>query len=395
MKITEVTQGAIRIESLPTLMLGLNPNRAQRLSAAVDTLNSALAQGSIYNVVFNDVKGVFDYCLRDAAEFLSDAIRNRADGEAAMKPIWESPADIAWMHLSLHQVPTQIKRLTALQKAHPVETPAGKAIELYLRLNNEALPIANAMASLKAKIIKGRQPNPNAKPVFQPKTSTKAVIDQINASLTEQIAATIEKFKKDTSESFKNNVSEFLKAATATVSGGKPIPLWSVFFRYGNKVFEWEIDRSRDLPYKERQWMKAHEVPRAFTRISLQPGWEKVIDESVEQQANAIREHFINKNAAKLGQIVELKGNFKSAKTVHAHTRQGMIEGEMYIDFTDGSHFNVRNKVVLKVAPSSGDLFAQYPTTFHDVIMPDGKPMGMPSEERMNKVFAVPAQASS
>ena len=67
--------------------------------------------------------------------------------------------------------------------------------------------------------------------------------------------------------------------------------------------------------------------------------------------------------------------------------RGGRFECELRVTFTDGSKFDVKNQVVIK-QNHYGTVFAQYPTTFHNVSLPGGVTMSNPSEERMNTIFA-------
>jgi hypothetical protein len=62
------------------------------------------------------------------------------------------------------------------------------------------------------------------------------------------------------------------------------------------------------------------------------------------------------------------------------------LTGTLVFTFHDGSRFTVVNQVVF-VVNDRGTAFNRFPLTFHDVIMPNGKPMGRPSEERMNTIF--------
>ena len=73
-------------------------------------------------------------------------------------------------------------------------------------------------------------------------------------------------------------------------------------------------------------------------------------------------------------------------KILSASARRGALEGDVFIEFADGSNFRVTNKIVVKFT-TFGRPFPQFPTTFHDVILPNGARMSQPSEERMNTVF--------
>jgi len=69
------------------------------------------------------------------------------------------------------------------------------------------------------------------------------------------------------------------------------------------------------------------------------------------------------------------------------------MRGEFEARFKDGSSFRLRNEVVF-VVNHYGTEFNRFPTTFHDVTLPGGKPMSSPSEERMHTVFAPGAVAA-
>lgn len=122
------------------------------------------------------------------------------------------------------------------------------------------------------------------------------------------------------------------------------------------------------------------------TLYSLESGWKSKVKDRAEKDAEAIREAFIGKNSLKLGRITKTKGNLDQAKVI-GYGGGGTFSGDILVTFKDGSSFVVRNKTVHKMSPQ-GTFFAQFPTTFHDVIMPDGSKMSQPSEKRMQDVFA-------
>jgi hypothetical protein len=64
------------------------------------------------------------------------------------------------------------------------------------------------------------------------------------------------------------------------------------------------------------------------------------------------------------------------------------FEGELICVFHDGTQFTVRNKVVYKMSMGGND-FVQFPTTFHNVLWPDGKKISMVPEKQMNEEWAV------
>jgi hypothetical protein len=121
--------------------------------------------------------------------------------------------------------------------------------------------------------------------------------------------------------------------------------------------------------------------------MRLLPTYKKEIRRKADEAADDTQKEFIFKNAKKLGMLVKNKGvAMDDPKIIHLSVGGRGFHGEILFKFDDGSKFTVRNKVVWK-QNNYGTVFNQYPTTFHDVVMPDGKPMSMPSEERMNRVF--------
>lgn len=116
--------------------------------------------------------------------------------------------------------------------------------------------------------------------------------------------------------------------------------------------------------------------------------WKKEISGWAKGMANQAKEQFISKNEVKLGRIVNTKGNLKTAKILSLHDGSYDYGGEIKFEFEDGSSFIVRNKTVWKVS-QLGRPFLQFPTTFHNVIFPDGSKMtGSASEKRMIETFA-------
>lgn len=130
------------------------------------------------------------------------------------------------------------------------------------------------------------------------------------------------------------------------------------------------------------------EVPRESIRdvYVRKSGWKTIAKERAESQAVEIRDAFVGKNTFKLGRIVNSKGDLKEGKVLSINSGAD-YGGELMFTFNDGTSFTVRNKTVIK-QNMHGTVFAQYPTTFHDVVLPDGSKMSSPSEKRMVEVFA-------
>lgn len=113
---------------------------------------------------------------------------------------------------------------------------------------------------------------------------------------------------------------------------------------------------------------------------------DKKIRKIAETEAKEVKQAFLVKNVDKLANILQKKGNLKG-KPKNFNYKKGSFYGDMEFKFTDGSSFIITNKVITKIS-QYGKWFNQFPTTFHNVILPDGSKMKQPSEERMIEIFA-------
>ena len=120
--------------------------------------------------------------------------------------------------------------------------------------------------------------------------------------------------------------------------------------------------------------------------------WQAKLQKLAAEQAKMMQEQFIDKNVMKLSSIVERKGNLQGEPTILSiSTSDGSVTGELRFNFKDKSTFIVRNKVVSQYRYDGKNVtsFYQFPTTFHNAVLPNGKRMeGMPSEQQMNEIFA-------
>jgi hypothetical protein len=121
----------------------------------------------------------------------------------------------------------------------------------------------------------------------------------------------------------------------------------------------------------------------------LKTGYKQSLRAMGKRDATEMQASFLAKNTRKLAKIIELKNNLQGEpKILHARAGRGVFEGEIQFTFTDGSKFNVRNKIVVKTSVH-GRQFLQFPTTFHDAKLANGKfTPGQPSEKEMIEVFA-------
>jgi hypothetical protein len=121
----------------------------------------------------------------------------------------------------------------------------------------------------------------------------------------------------------------------------------------------------------------------------LKADYKAILLKKAESDADFAQRMFLYKNVTKLATIIERKGNFTKHTILHGTINSAGFQGEIVFEFADGSKFNVRNKVVAKYSIHNRP-FHQFPTTFHNAVLPTGETMpGQPSEEEMIEIFGV------
>jgi len=139
------------------------------------------------------------------------------------------------------------------------------------------------------------------------------------------------------------------------------------------------------------EWSGKHEEYNKLNdTYYMKADYKAIAERHARLDAEEARRQFVFKNTERISNLARRKGQ-KFDVIVIDENDEGVAGygGNVIFTFEDGSSFVLRNKTIWKYAPVSGRLFAQYPTTFHDVKMPGGKKMPTPhSEERMLSIFA-------
>jgi hypothetical protein len=120
----------------------------------------------------------------------------------------------------------------------------------------------------------------------------------------------------------------------------------------------------------------------------LEPNYKKTLKVEAENEAKMVQRSYLWKNLDKLTLILDGKGNLKGMPTIlNASVSARGFMGEVKFEFEDGSYFTCRNQVIVNRS-EYGKYFNQFPTTFHDVKLPNGMLMKKPSEKTMVEDFA-------
>lgn len=327
-------------------------------------INTALATGKIYNVDIKPITSYINRALEDAFDaYWYDGYRSipYEERDAAANEI----SRMDWNYL--HIAPTNLKKVTKLQKTHP-DNEDIKRVLLYLE---EIIPLADAIKSIKqGKIIKGRKVSDE--PVKQRYTPPPAKQDDLKR-VQDVLNSLTEKFRKKLEGNHidqQNNAVNLYKKKRLEEPG--ETRLFRMFPRDGG--------------------LKMMLQPLVDARGNVRADVDKIIKEKAERYAEEVLSTFIFKNMSKLTTIIGGKGNLKEVKLLRSNFGNRGMEGSLKLSFEDGSSFEVDTKTVFGISSGGrwtggGKEFVRYPTTFHAVILPDGSTLKSPSEKKMNTIF--------
>jgi hypothetical protein len=251
----------------------------------------------------------------------------------------------------------------------------------YLTVLRELAPIQQMMDIMKTRVFK-RQPKP-------PETRQQKFH---NAKLTMaklKSGPTVTKALTDLTDSLKGDYEEeTYKWNLDWVERFDSISDDEYWDNYYDRATRTMSDQVYSLPVWDRTGAPSPQQ-KSLLRPRLKRNYKSIVRQMAKDEAERMQQDFLIKNVNKLVTIIDAKkANLAGdPQILKAEVLKQSFTGEIKFVFDDNSSFIVRNKVIWKRS-QYGKSFNQYPTTFHDVVMPDGQPMGMPSEERMNKVFA-------
>jgi len=134
----------------------------------------------------------------------------------------------------------------------------------------------------------------------------------------------------------------------------------------------------------------------AFTRPP-----EDKLEKVAEQSWRNVSQIFFSRITGKLAPIVAKKaattGKQANIKLIYSSANYGSLEARLKIQFADGSSFSVVHKMVAAISGArrgamfssgGGKRFYRFPTTFHNVILPNGESLKHPSAMSVYLAFA-------
>lgn len=357
------------------------PSQRERFENAVSALEQGVEAGNIANVVLKDAKERVNRALGEAWEkHVLDPFFNSGQFASLPAEVRELEYDIG-LAPQLHTVNSVRKKIAKAKIDHPAVTSMTEVLDA-------AAPLAEMSADLKGKVIKkvvkSDEDKQREKDDFVKKVaSTKAMA---------QVKDMLEGITKDSYNDLVNfffdrwtkYVDDFITQAPerAKPTAYNPeILIYPTAYHFYRNPRDGQINAEA---YKACEIAVEHTVNTAAPK--KRPDAENKLRAKAEKAAAEIRQGFIYKNLSKLAGIIDTKGNMTKAEVVGRSVDLGGMTGTLRFEFADGSMFTVVNKVVFKVS-QYGTPFYQFPLTFHDVMMPDGEKMNMPSEKKMNTAF--------
>lgn len=361
----------------------LSPKQLERLDTALMTWKESQEAGGIDNPRFVETKDHISRALENAWKAVprdDDYIRTLPDAQRDALDTIPSP--------NLSNLAGRLKRVE--------KTPDSPTRTNLVEFLKEIAPLGEAYAFLKANTRKRQvktEAEREAERFLPPPSSSKAVAE-VRAILEVAINRAYEGLVERYTQNNRQLINTYLEAQTKALADperqGKTYSPTTHFTHKDERGREQVVDPQavsflvKVLDYINKQ--TGHY--RSMTVYNANEDTWAASDKEAEKLASMVRDQFLYKNLVKLTPVLEAKGDevFESIREVSEFNLASM-RGEFEARFKDGSSFRLRNEVVF-VVNHYGTEFHRFPTTFHDVALPGGKPMSSPSEERMHTVFA-------
>lgn len=312
-----------------------------KIEKAIQDLEQAIADKQIYNVRWEEIKSSLNGAYHSAVK---DKIGSRAPGS-----IFSDAPDY------IHQLPGYAKK---------TKQPSDM-LDFWVK-------VAGLLAAAKAHIVKGRKPNPNAKP-----KPDEVIVRNWTPAL-DMLEDRLKDIIKGTIKEFKGQIEQQMI--------GKAQKIWHAMEQHG-------IHKDMDLYKYDKEFSNSPFADPMFDRISRQRvadypqrEVEAIAAKQAQKIADQSAEHFVSKNKFKLAAFLKHK-QIKDIKVMSMSVSNGVIHSQMRFTFEDGSEFTVQNQMVYG-STQQGTPFVRYPTTFHDVLI-DGQRMSGPSELKIYKAFGI------
>ena len=358
--------------------------KLEYMEPMIELLKKSLEANSIYNPDFEAIKG----SLNHIAQTYNHLYYNPKDQDIARWYGYESEDQEAGLkdididpYIDGGNYKKQQRNLDSALKMTGLRAKLKHHFEEMKGLLDAYATLQDALKSLKPHIIKGRKPaEPKENAGFVNRMGSKDSQELVRKHLIDGITPALDKYETDVIAYFESLVTSIgnhqeLTAKQLRSDTTKSLVLQRCF------TYEHESYRDEDNRHSTK-----------YTNIKVKHDYHTWIASEAASIRKGIQEGFLHKNLVKLSMIVDKKGNLENIKDLpqvapRVHGMVGAMETAFIFKFADHSSFKVVNKITVNYT-AQGKGFNQFPTTFHDVQLPDGSKLAMPSEEKMVKVFA-------
>ena len=340
--------------------------RLSTIEEIASKVESAIRAGEVISTVFEEIKYELNLLVKYGFEhFISKPHFYGKGNEVPQELYW----DIGHVY-GLQELKFFGKKLTKVSE----ETKKLDAYKAMVKFNEEFSPLVQVLAWLKDHKVSAAAKKKEAAEAKKEESDTwrKKYVNHKDVKKVLNILTELTNEKRD--EIFKNE-HKFLMSIADDIQD---------YLKHN------EYSRHHAVEH----FMKNPMSYFMFTRMvnmntgQLVKDWKDFVKKEAQEAADQIIDGFIYKNTGKIAYVIFTKNNMKSVKLENVRISQGKVECDLHFEFKDGSRFTAASSVV-QASSKHGKWFYRYPTTFHNVVLPNGDKMISPSEQKMEEVFAV------
>ena len=266
---------------------------------------------------------------------------------------------------SVLHVAGYIKRTTKQLKRTIKSPSATKLVKAAMSACEPWVEIAEKLKAMKGDVVKRQVGAGSAKKSAIP-------TGVLNKEIEQELEKIGKGFAKELEENFEDHYNRLIKQYQADAKRKGSTSTYELYKSNDNYHLNKILSNFLDSEYDHTE--------RGGYAYKLKKDYVSIVDKMAKQSAKEAVEGFVLKMKNKLSVIVGGKG---IGVDVSGNSDRNTISFE----FADGSKFTVQNSIVLSYSVY-GKPFYRYPTTFHNVILPDGKKLSNPSEAKIKKEFA-------
>jgi hypothetical protein len=339
--------------------------RRKRTEELLSILDNGYQNREIWNADFKEARDYLNRTMDEGGRNLQASFLSIWDAQPGGSYSWADTANDVYYSFpsGLHQLGSFSKKLSKYDGF--LKKEMGEFVE-------EWIPIANAFKDLKPFIKMGRKVD-DLKVRYEAPRGTTQGLKMVKSALRKVVDAKADSMVKQIAKSYILAMGKFLSDREPTESPYS-------FFR--------SDPIRRDVVGRMVEVTGGTYSHGRHVEFVGKPNAESIAKRTAAAVVDDIVKRYLSKNSDKIGSIVERKGGLENIKVFYGSLVGWGFEGELICVFHDGTQFTVRNKVVYKMSMGGND-FVQFPTTFHNVLWPDGKKISMVPEKQMNEEWAV------